>query len=76
MYNFRTPRKRDDREWDKAYLSVLVQESGLDLCSWSCCVPNTRKNDFNSLTLSQYKSRIRKRLKHRQGEIPKKYQLR
>jgi len=69
MYNFQPPRKRDDREWKKVELSVLVVNSNLQLCGWTCCVPIS--SDFKWLTLSQYKARIRKRRTHRQGGVPR-----
>lgn len=71
MYNFQAPRKRDDRGWERVRLIEATRECGLDLCPHMCCVPV--RDDVNQLTLSQLRSRVRKRLRHRQGEIPKHY---
>src|SRR5688572_26863331 len=71
LYNFSPPRKRDDRRWKKIELSLLVRDSNIQLCVWSCCVPIM--GDKKELTLSQYKVRIRKQRTHRQGVVPKHY---
>jgi hypothetical protein len=75
MFNFLAPRKRDDRGWKKIELMVLVANSGIQLCTWSCCVPIQRpkKGRINNLTLSQYRARVRKQRTHRQGEVPRYY---
>lgn len=72
MYNFQPPRKGDDKGWKKIELMHMVVNSGLQLCSWTCCVPI--RDDFKRLTLSQYRARIRRRRTHRQGSVPKYYQ--
>lgn len=77
MYNFKPPRKHDDREWKKVELSFLVHNSNIQLCIWSCCVPLSRPTGKGSgrrvkeLTLSQYKARIKRQRTHRQGTVPK-----
>jgi len=70
FYNFRPPRKRDDAGWEKLILSVLVSQSNIQLCTWSCCVPIRHPKNIEKLTLSQYKARIRKQRTHRQGGVP------
>lgn len=74
MYNLQPPRKGDDKGWKKIELMVLVANSGLQLCSWTCCVPI--RDDINKLTLSQYKARILRRRTHRQDGVPQYYKYR
>ena len=76
MYNFEAPRKRDDDGWKKIELAILVQESNIKLCTWTCCVPIYRPgrgNKVKELTLSQYKARIRNMRTHRQEGVPQYY---
>lgn len=76
MHNFQAPRKRDDDGWKKVELSLLVANSNIQLCTWSCCVPLSRPGRGNlvkELTLSQYKARIRKQRMHRQEGVPQYY---
>jgi hypothetical protein len=74
--NLDTPRKKDDQGWQKLELILLVANSNIQLCTWSCCVPLARSNrgnrfSFGDLTLSQLKARIRKQRTHRQGGVPR-----
>lgn len=70
MYDFRAPRKRDDKGWGKVKLALLVKDSGIEMCPWECCTP--RRDDFNRLTLSQLKTRVRRRLAHKETRVPKR----
>lgn len=74
MYDLNTPKKNDDKGWKKIELVILTIDSGLQLCDQACCVPI--RSDFNKLTLSQFKARIRRRRTHRQGGVPKYYSYR
>lgn len=82
MHDLDTPKKRDDRGWKKLELAILVFNSGIQLCSWSCCVPIVRPHHKGNgvrrtqLTLSQFKASIRKRREHHQGEVPRYYKYR
>jgi hypothetical protein len=80
MYDLNTPSKRDDEGWKKLELYVAVRQSGIQLCTCYSCVPLQRMKKGNSrkekLTLSQYKSRIRKMRTHHQGEVPRYYNYR
>lgn len=75
MYDLDTPRKRDDRGWEKLELTLLVRNSGIQLCTSSCCVPLSRpgRNLDKRLTLSQLKARVRKQRTHRQDGVPRYY---
>jgi len=75
LYDFRPPRKHDDRGWKKIELMILEWNSGIQLCGCLVCVPLGRPHKkglrYERLTLSQYKASIRKRRLHHQGEVPK-----
>ena len=73
IHNFQPPRKRDDDGWKKIEISVLVANSNIQLCTWSCCVPLNRPGRgfrVKQLTLSQLKVRVRKQREHRQNGVP------
>ena len=82
MYNFEAPKKRDDQAWKKIELSILVHDSNIQLCTYSCCVPigSNRKQwrlfglpPQSNLTLSQQKAMIRKQRTSHQDEVPQYY---
>jgi hypothetical protein len=79
LWNFEPPRKKDDRGWKKIELEILIQNSNIQLCAWTCCVPLRRprgRNIFGNdkeLTLSELKARIRKQQEHRKDVVPQYY---
>lgn len=68
-YDFKAPRKSDDRGWRKVEIELAVRDSNIMMCTWMCCVP-LKRDEPKRLTLSQLKARVRKKRTHRQDVVP------